>query len=132
MAKPCQAAPAMPLAELWREIPRNCLGETCLFAVQQNAEFRKLQFRVQQIFYLVNWARTECRTEISIGFLMRTFNCFCCAVRSALENGLNPPKSRGHHLAVDPGSDANILAWIKKQAEKKFGSNTHRYQELLL
>jgi hypothetical protein len=35
-----------------------------------------------------------------------------------LANGLSPPKSRGRHLAVDAESDVNILAWIKKQAEK--------------
>jgi hypothetical protein len=49
---------------------------------------------------------------------MCAFNCSRCAVRSALENGLNPPKSCGRHLAVDAESDANVLAWIKKQAEK--------------
>ena len=118
MAKPCPAAPAIPLAQLWGDVLRNCLGETSLFALQQNAEFRELQFRAHQIVYLVNWARTERRTEISIGSLMRAFDCSRCAVRSALANGLNPPKSRGRHLAVHPDSDANILAWIKKQAEK--------------
>jgi hypothetical protein len=52
---------------------------------------------------------------------MRAFHCSRCAVRSALENGLNPPKSRARHLAVDAESDATILAWIKKQAEKNAG-----------
>jgi hypothetical protein len=86
--------------------------------LQSNAEFCELQFGAQQMFYLVNWARTECKTEISIGSLMCAFNCSRCAVRSALVNGLNPPPSRGRHLAVDGKSDANILAWIKKQTEK--------------
>jgi hypothetical protein len=35
-----------------------------------------------------------------------------------LRNGFDQQKSREHHLAVDAESDANILAWIKKQAEK--------------
>jgi hypothetical protein len=35
-----------------------------------------------------------------------------------LVNGFNRPKSHGRQLAVDPESDANILAWIKKQADK--------------
>jgi hypothetical protein len=49
---------------------------------------------------------------------MRAFNCSHCPARSTLANGLNPPKSGGPHLAVDAESNANILAWIQKQAEK--------------
>jgi hypothetical protein len=49
---------------------------------------------------------------------MRAFNCSRHAVQSALANGLNEPKSRGRHIAVDAESDANILAWIKRKAEK--------------
>jgi hypothetical protein len=49
---------------------------------------------------------------------MRAFNCSRSAVHSALTNGLSPPKSRGRHVAVDAESDLDILAWIKKQAEK--------------
>jgi hypothetical protein len=65
-----------------------------------------------------------------MGSLMRAFNCSRYAVRSALANELNPPKLRGCHLAVDAESDVNILAWIKKQAEKNSSSNTHRHQQL--
>jgi hypothetical protein len=72
MAKSCPAAPAIPLAELWGSILQNCLDEISLFALQQNAELRELQFRAHQIVYLVNWAPPEPRTEISIGSLMRT------------------------------------------------------------
>jgi hypothetical protein len=49
---------------------------------------------------------------------MRAFNCSRSTVHSALANGLSLPKSRGRHLAVGPASDADILAWIQKQAEK--------------
>jgi hypothetical protein len=49
---------------------------------------------------------------------MRVFNSSRSAVHSAWANGLSPPKSRSRHLAVDGESDANIFAWIKKQAEK--------------
>jgi hypothetical protein len=49
---------------------------------------------------------------------MHASNCSRSAVHSALANRLNPPKSHGRHLAVDAESDANILAWIQKQAEK--------------
>jgi hypothetical protein len=110
LVKLCHAAPAIPLPELWAPILRNCLGEISFFSLQQNAEFCELQFDVHQLCYLVNWARTESKTESSIGSLMRAFNYSRCAVRSALANRLNPPKSRGRHLAVDAESDANILA----------------------
>jgi hypothetical protein len=126
MAKPCSAAPAIPLAELWELILQNCLGETSLFALQQHARFRELQFRAHYIFYLVNSAHTERRTEISIESLMRAFNCSRSAIHSALANGLSPPKSRSRHLAVDAESDENILAWIKVQAEKNVAvTRTH-------
>jgi hypothetical protein len=59
----------------------------------------------------------ECRTEISIGFLMCAFNCSPSAFHCALAHGFSPPKSRGRHLGVDPDSDANIFPWIKKQTD---------------
>jgi hypothetical protein len=49
---------------------------------------------------------------------MRAFNCSRRAVQKALANGLNPPKPHGRHLAVGADSDANIMAWIHRQAEK--------------
>jgi hypothetical protein len=49
---------------------------------------------------------------------MHAFDYSRCALRSALENELNPRKSRSCQLAVDAQSHANILAWIKKQAKK--------------
>jgi hypothetical protein len=77
-----------------------------------------IRFRTHQILSLINWARIERGTEISIGSLMCAFNCSRSAVHSALPNGLSPLKSRGCHLAVDGESDTNILARIKKQAKK--------------
>jgi hypothetical protein len=49
---------------------------------------------------------------------MRDFNCSRSAVRAALVNGPSAPKSHGRHFVVDEESHRNILAWIKKQAEK--------------
>ena len=118
MAKPCAAARALPLDELWQGLNRNCLSDRTLRALQQNAEFRDLQFRAHQIFYIVTWARAEFGIELSIGALMRAFNCSRCAVQSALANGWAEPKSRGRHPAVDEESDANILSWVKQKAEK--------------
>jgi hypothetical protein len=48
----------------------------------------------------------------------RAFNCSDYAVRRALDNGFDDPKSRGRQLALDAISDANSLEWIKKNAEK--------------
>jgi hypothetical protein len=97
---------------------RSCLGETDFDSLQQTTELCNLQFRAQQVSYVSNSARMELKTEIPIGLLMRTFDCSRCAVHSSLAIGLNPPKSRGRHLAVDAESDLNILTWITKQAQQ--------------
>jgi hypothetical protein len=76
------------------------------------------QFRAEQKFYIVDWARTHLRIGPKIGSLDRTFNCSRYAIHSALANGLNEPKSRGRHSAVSAESDANILAWITGKAER--------------
>jgi hypothetical protein len=34
-------------------------------------------------------------------------------VKAALANGLEPPKVRGRHPAIDEGSEAEILEWIE-------------------
>jgi hypothetical protein len=39
-------------------------------------------------------------------------------MKKALANGLEPPKIRGRHFAIDEGSEAGILEWIEAQAEK--------------
>jgi hypothetical protein len=39
-------------------------------------------------------------------------------VKAALVNGLEPPKVRGCHFAIDEGSEAGIWEWIEVQAEK--------------
>jgi hypothetical protein len=115
MAKPCPTAPALPLPQLWEGLNRNCLSGCNLRARQESEEFCDLRFRAPQIFFIADWARAELGIEIAIGGLMRDFNCSRHAVQSALANGLNEPKSRGRDIAE---SDANILAWIKRKAEK--------------
>jgi hypothetical protein len=118
MAKPCPAAPALPLPQLWEGLNRNCLSDRNLHALQESQEFCELRFRAHQILVIADWAGAELGIEISIRGLMRAFNCSRHAVQSALANGLNEPKSLGRHIAVDAESDANILAWIKRKAEK--------------
>jgi hypothetical protein len=77
-------------------------------------------------FSIVSRARTEFRTGISIGSWMRAFNCSRSAVQSALATGLNPPQLRDRHLAIDTESNANILAEIKRPAEKMQQEHTWR------
>jgi hypothetical protein len=101
------------LAQLSEGLNRNCLSGDNLRALQEGQEFCDLRFRAHQIFFIADWARAELGIEISIGGLMRAFNCSRRAVQSVLANGLNEPKSRGRHLALDAESDANILAWMK-------------------
>jgi hypothetical protein len=115
MTKSYLAAPAIPFAELWDASSEIVLlrQRSFLFSRMQNCA----QLRAHEICSGVNWAGTEFRTEISSGLFMCAFNWSRCVIRSALANGLNPPKSRGRHLAVDAGSDANLLAWIQRQTE---------------
>jgi hypothetical protein len=40
-------------------------------------------------------------------------------VKAALAKGLEPPKVRGRHLAIDEGSETGILESIEAQAEKR-------------
>jgi hypothetical protein len=118
MAKPCPAAPAIPLDLLWKGLGQNCFGPANIEILHQDTELPNLQFRAQQIFYIVDWARTHLEIDPTIGSLERAFNCSRHAIHSALANGLSEPRSRGRHLAVNAESEANILAWITSQAEK--------------
>jgi hypothetical protein len=117
MAKPCPAAPALPLEFLWESLHQNCRGDRTLRALQQDPEFPKARFRAYQIFDIANRAPRQCEIDISINSLARAFNCSDYAVRSALKNGFDHPISRGRHLALDAISDASISEWIKKNAE---------------
>jgi hypothetical protein len=66
----------------------------------------------------VAWARAELGSEILIAWLMQPFKCSRRRVQSAFANGAKAPKSGGWQLGVEPESEANISAWIKRNAEK--------------
>jgi transposase len=118
MAKLCPAAPVIPLELLWKGLGHNCFGPANIAILQQDTELPHWQFRAQQIFYIVDWARIHLRIDPKIGSLERAFKCSRHTIHSALANGRNEPKSRGRHSAVSAESDANILAWITGKAEK--------------
>jgi hypothetical protein len=66
----------------------------------------------------MTWARGQFGIDITIGSRARAFKSSRCTVRSALANGFDQPKSSIRRLALGRESDANILAWIKKQEDK--------------
>jgi hypothetical protein len=86
--------------------------------LQQDTELPNLQFRAQQIFDILDWARTHFRIDPKIVTLERAFNCSRHAIHSASGNGLNELKSRGRRSAVSAESDASILAWTTGKGEK--------------
>jgi hypothetical protein len=79
---------------------------------------RKLQFRAQQIFYIVDWAGTHLRIDPKIGSLERAVSRSRHAIPFALADGLNQPKPPGRHFAVRGESETKISAWITGKAEK--------------
>jgi hypothetical protein len=95
MAKPCPAALAILLDLLGKELGQNCFGSANIGIgiLQQDTELPNLQFRSQQIFDIVDWARAHLRIDPKIESLERTFNCSRHAIHSALANRLNEPKS---------------------------------------
>jgi hypothetical protein len=101
-------------------VGQNCFGRVKLGIgiLQQDTELPNLQFSAQQIFDIVDWARSHLKIDPKIGSLEGAFNCSRHAIHSALANGLNEPKSRGRHFAVSAESDANILVWITGKEEK--------------
>jgi hypothetical protein len=54
----------------------------------------------------------------SINQISNAFGRSPFRVKAALANGLEPPKVRGRHSAIDEGSEADILQWIEAQAQK--------------
>jgi hypothetical protein len=100
---------------------QNCFGPANIGILQQDTELPNLQFPVEQIFSIMDWARTHLRIDPTIASLERAFNCSRRVIHSALVNGLNGPKSRARHSAVSRESDANILAWITGKEEENAG-----------
>jgi hypothetical protein len=94
-----RAARAIRLDLPWKGLGQNCFGPANIGIgmVQQDRELPNLQFRVREIFYIVDWARAHLRNDAVIGSLQRAFNCSRRAIHLALANGLNEPKSRGRH-----------------------------------
>jgi hypothetical protein len=78
----------------------------------------KLKFSGQQIFDIVDRARTHLKSDPKIASLDRAFSYSQHALHSALANGLNEPKSYGRRFAVSAESEANIPAWITHKTEK--------------
>jgi hypothetical protein len=110
--------PAIPFDLLWKGLGQNCFGPVNIGILQQDTKLPNLQLGAQQIFRILDWARTYVRIDPTIGSLERAFNDSRHAIHSALANGLNELKSRGRDSAVSAGSDANILASLTGKAQE--------------
>jgi hypothetical protein len=89
-----------------------------LRALERQPDFAELQFRAHQICFVQDFAQREANHTLSIHQLSKAFECQPGRVKAALENGLEPPKVRGRHFAFDDDSEAEILDWIEKRADK--------------
>jgi hypothetical protein len=87
-------------------------------ALQQESYFVGLEFRMHQICFVKNFSQREANQMLSINQLSRAFGCPPSRVKAALANGLEPPKVRGCHLAINESSETGILEWIEAQIEK--------------
>jgi hypothetical protein len=99
MARPCPAALVIPLDLLWKGLDQNCAGPANIGIgiLQQDTELPNLEFRAQQIFDIVDWARTHLRIGPTIRSLERAFNCSRDAIYSPLANG---PMSRSSEVGI--------------------------------
>jgi hypothetical protein len=66
-----------------------------------------------------DFSQREANQTLSLNQLSRAFGYPPSRVKSALANGMEPPKVRGHHFPIDQGSEAGIMEWIESQAEKR-------------
>lgn len=118
MAEPGVGAPAIPFETLREGLKQFCFDDRTLRTLERDDDFRALQFRSHQIFYVSRFSLAQRNIELSIGQLERGFNCARTTVRRALKNELEPPKLRGRHDAISDDSENKILAWLRQQAEK--------------
>jgi transposase len=118
MAIPRSGAPAIPIDVLRQGLANNCLSERNIRSLLQDPVFVSLEYRSHQILHVYDWGRSHLQTEIAIDSLERAFNCSRSTVRAVLVNRYDPPKQRGRHPGAAPHSQAEILAWIKRNAEK--------------
>jgi hypothetical protein len=65
-----------------------------------------------------NFAQREDNQTLSIMQLSRAFGYQPTRVKATLDNGLEAPKVRGRHMAVDENSEAENLEWIDAQSKK--------------
>jgi hypothetical protein len=122
MDEPMPGAPAIPLEILWNHLKQYCFSERNIRMLQRCdvKSFPDHNSNLTKFFIFINFALRELGIKISIGSLKRAFDCpRTAAVNNALRNGREPPKQCDHHnsLLNDSEREADILAWIQRQAE---------------
>jgi hypothetical protein len=112
------AALAIPHEQLLPSLAQYYFNEQMVRALRRELDFVGLEFRAHQICFAQNFFQREAIQTLSINRLSREFGCPPSRVKEALANGLEPPKVRGCHFAIDEDSEVGILEWIETQAEK--------------
>jgi hypothetical protein len=112
-------APAIPLERFIPSLVQYYLNSLDARLLERDEVFRTLQFRSHQIYYVHNYATSELNVFISISALTRALGCAYNRVKQTLAHGLEPLKSRGHHSALPPDIEQQILEWIEQNAAKR-------------
>jgi hypothetical protein len=103
------AAATIPSEELLLSLAQYCLTERMVRALQRESDFAELEFRAHQICFVQNFSEREANHTLSTNQISKAFGCSPSRVKAALVNGLEPPKVRGRHPAIDEGSETEIL-----------------------
>jgi hypothetical protein len=112
------AAPAIPLETLLPHLTEHFLDPRTARIAERDEKFRTLRFRCHQIFYVHDFLESRLRIPVSIGALAAGFGCAPGRVKKALAHGLEPPETRGRHLALSDEVEQELVNWIKANAAK--------------
>jgi hypothetical protein len=87
-------------------------------ALQYEPGFEEVQFRSHQIYFCYAFVSRKDDKELSMSQFSKEFECRRVRIKAKLANGLEEPKVRGCHFALDENLAGEILAWTETQAEK--------------
>jgi hypothetical protein len=103
------AAPAIPREQLLLSLVQYCFNDRMIHALPRERDFVGLEFQVHQICFIQIFSQREASQALLMNQLSRAFGCPSCCVKAVLANGLESPKVRGRHFAMDEGSEAGIF-----------------------
>jgi hypothetical protein len=80
-----------------------------ILMLQRERALAKLKYQWHQIHFVYDFALRNGDQRLSVRQLSRVLGCDGGRAKAALDNGLNGPKVRGRHFALDDDSLIEIL-----------------------